>query len=155
MEKKAKELNEKGIALYDETKKAIMEMMKEENVSLISFTRNGESRDMDVDHSYACVEVNGLIEQNEIIAVAIMDNNLVILVDNPYIMTETYHTLDVHTFYSYNSAVEEIFEEEEFIDIHETLTPTDTILQLVYSVEEMLKLTEQEGIYDEELDMNI
>lgn len=151
MEKKAKKLNEKGIALYDEIKKSIMDMMKEKNVSLISFTRNGEHSELDVDRTFACIEVHGAIEQVEVVAVAIMDNNLVILADTPYIMDETLNYLDEHTFFSFNSAIEEIFEEEEFLDIHDTFTPTDTILQLVYSVEEMLENTEQEGIYDEEL----
>lgn len=145
----AKTFNNKVFELKDSLENTIAIMMKKKNVSLISFTRNGEHSDLDVDPSFAVVnDVDGVAKYEEIFAVAIVNGRLLILTDSLSKTSDTYSILDEHTFFSLDAPIHEILEIESFVGMDEIFSPLQTLSELVNSVAEMLEKTEQEGVFD-------
>lgn len=137
----AKELNVMGGELQDKITTAIVTMMNEHNVKLISFVLNGSYADFDVERTFVLDRDSyGSCFESEVVAVYTNGRSLEILYeDNDNISTETWNELEENTFVTDSELAEKIHKENEFIGVESLIAPTDTLLSLVYGVEEALK----------------
>ena len=136
----AKELNIKGGELQGEIITAIIEMMNEHNVKLISFVLNGSYSDFDVERTFVLdMDDYGVAYESEVVAVYTNGRSVEILYDNTKIPTETWNELEENTFVTDSELAEKIHKENKFIGVDSLIAPTDTLLHLVYSVEEALE----------------
>ena len=137
---KAKELNTMGGELQGKIITAIVEMMNKHNVKLISFVLNGSYSDFDVERTFVLdVDDYGVAYESEVVAVYNNGRSVEILYDKPNISTETWTELEENIFVTDSELAEKIHKENDFISVDSLIAPTDTLLQLVYSVEEALE----------------
>ena len=142
---KAKELNLKAIKLQDEITETIVDMMNKKGASIISFASNGDNSDFDVDRAYAFYDDNkyGREEYEVVAAVLDEDNGLQILINNGDLSGEVVDMLFEKVIFKAEEdkdIIEKINSSNELISVMDTLAPTDTLCQLVYSVEETLNI---------------
>lgn len=136
----AKELNIKGGELQGEIITAIIEMMNKHNVKIISFVLNGSYSDFDVERTFVLdMDDYGVAYESEVIAVYTNGRNIEILYDCDRISTETLTELEEHTFVTDSELAEKLHKKNEFVGVDSLIAPTDTLLCLVYSVEEALE----------------
>ena len=136
----ARKLSLLGCELQDKAISAIIKMMEDNCTKLISFICNGDHSDFDIDRTYVFVdEGDGDVVEKEVVAVYNNGHSIEILYDNDRISSETLTALDENIIITDNKLAEEIYNKGEFISIDETFAPTDSLLQLVWSVEEALE----------------
>ena len=150
-----KDFSKRAIELQDEIEKAIIQMMKGNGIGLISLYSNGNNSDFDVDKSYVSVEnlggdITSKVTSEEIIAVGLMDDVLVVLPMNADVSEETINTLEDKIIFKFeddeeNGAMMDMFSNENysFLAIDETFTPLDTLLGLVATIEETIDIFSQ------------
>lgn len=141
---KNKEFIKRAVELQNDTIKAIVETMNENNIALISFVTNGDHSDFDVDKAFVFVESGWLFQQQEIIAVYTDGKSLYILSDNVNIQFETIDILGEHiAVYKDNhdvlKQIEDCFKTEQWCTADEFFNPTDTLVDLLVSVEETIE----------------
>lgn len=144
---KNQEFSKRAIELQNDTINAIVEMMNENNIALISFTLNGDSSDFDVDKAYAVVECDwmiGMFDEQEIIAVYTDGKSLFILTDNEKVLMETIDVLDenIVVYKDNHEILEQIndcFEIEQWSTSDAFFNPTDTLIDLLVSIEETIE----------------
>lgn len=137
----AKSYQKKANKLQDDMLNYIVGLMDMNDVKLISFVNNGDYSDFDVDRSFAFVDVNSTPIEKEIIAVYLENGNLFILCEDE-LGAEYYNILEETIVFKDSITANELFENLPFITLDETFAPLDTVLQLMWSVEETLQCVE-------------
>lgn len=142
---KNKEFIKRAIELQNETINAIVETMNENNIALISFATNGNYSDFDVDKAFALVESGWMLEQKEIIAVYTDGESLFILTDNENLQTETIDILEEHIAvykddHETLKQIKDCFETEQWCTSDALFYPTDTLVDLLGSIEETIEV---------------
>ena len=137
---KAKELNVMGDELQGKIITAIIEMMNKHNVKLISFVLNGSYSDFDIERTFVLdMDDYGVAYESEVVAVYTNGRSVEILYDNNKISFETWNELEENIFVTDSELAEKLHNENEFVNVDSLVAPTDTLLHLVYSVEEALE----------------
>ena len=143
--------NKRAIELQDDIQKAIIQKMKENGIGLISLYSNGNNSDFDVDKSYVSVEnLGGDITSEEVIAVGLMNDVLVVLPMNADVSEETINTLEDKVIFKLeddeeNGTIMDMFgiEKYSFLTIDETFSPLNTLLELIVTIEETINIFSQ------------
>lgn len=150
----SEKLSAQLIDIRNNIEKAIIEEMKKNGLVMISFVLNGSTSDFDVDRAFAIVEDScELIANQEIVAVCVVDNNLHILTDDT-IDTSTMNVLDEKIFF-YNKneedkkIIDELLDKENWLGSLDLFNPTDTLMDLLVSVEESVEMLNEWKNYTE------
>ena len=125
--------------LREEMQNAIILMMIENNVEMISFANNGNYADFDVDKAYVLEDGNYDVEYAEVIAVKVNKEtkSLYILTDNKLSFADL-DALESGVIFHFGDENMPNIDEDYFVAIDDTFSPFDTSEMVYISVAETL-----------------
>lgn len=139
--KTAKELSEKAISIVNDATKSIIELMTEKNVALISFVTNGDHSDFDIDRAYVFLEDKyGIVSEQEIVAIYTDGKALYILPDSVNIPSSVLDNLSEGVFFDSADGMDANVFNDLWRLPDSFFNPTDTMIDLLVSVEEAMDL---------------
>lgn len=136
----------KACELQRKMEDSIISEMDRLNIGLISFVKNGDYAEFDVDRAFALVDTWDEPQYCEVIGVMKYENRVCIIANTADLKEKTLNLLEQAELFPQEEIVNivaEIGDEDEIRLVEETLMPTDTLLEICDSMQGIQQLVEK------------